>query len=67
MVLIVLSVALQAGQKVDNLYEDFRDGQKLLLLLELLTESKLVQTCMYMYNITNLKVHFGTHFDICAV
>ena len=33
---------LQAGQKVENLYEDFKDGSKLLLLLELLTNEKLV-------------------------
>lgn len=32
---------LKAGQKVDDLYVDFRNGQKLLLLLELLTDVKL--------------------------
>ena len=34
----------QAGQKVENLYEDFKDGSKLLILLELLTNEKLVCT-----------------------
>ena len=32
----------QAGQKIENLYEDLKDGSKLLLLLELLTNEKLV-------------------------
>ncbi len=32
---------MQAGQKINDLYEDFKDGTKLLLLLELLTGDKL--------------------------
>lgn len=32
----------QVGQKIDDLYQDFRDGNKLLLLLELLCNVKLV-------------------------
>lgn len=37
----LLLVLPQAGQKINDLYEDFKDGTKLLLLLELLTETKL--------------------------
>ena len=33
----------QVGQKIDDLYQDFRDGNKLLLLLELLCNVKLVR------------------------
>ncbi len=36
-----LDPSLQAGQKINDLYEDFKDGTKLLLLLELLTGEKL--------------------------
>ena len=40
-------VKLQAGQKIEDLYEDFKDGSKLLLLLELLTDEKLVCECVH--------------------
>ena len=39
-----LALLLQAGHKVVDVYEEFRDGSKLLLLLELLTGNKLVST-----------------------
>ncbi len=35
-------LSVQAGQKVKDLAEDFKDGTKLILLLELLTNEKLV-------------------------
>ena len=40
---------MQAGQKVENLYEDFKDGSKLLLLLELLTNEKLVCNVIFVF------------------
>lgn len=39
---VIVIVHMQAGQKVIDVYEDFKDGSKLLLLLELLTGDKLV-------------------------
>ena len=35
-------MSLQVGQKVNDLYEDLRDGSRLLMLIELLTGEKLV-------------------------
>ena len=37
----VNSILRQGGQKISDLYEDLKDGQKLILLLELLTGQKL--------------------------
>ena len=38
----VCFTSLQVGQKVNDLYEDLRDGSRLLMLIELLTGEKLV-------------------------
>ena len=40
----VFCSVLQAGMKVTDINEDFKDGIKLLVLLELLTGEKLVRT-----------------------
>lgn len=37
-----LSLHVQVGQKVNDLYEDLRDGSRLLMLIELFTGEKLV-------------------------
>ena len=38
----ICSPSLQVGQKVNDLYEDLRDGSRLLMLIELFTGEKLV-------------------------
>ena len=44
LILSCFCVILQGGQRVTDIYEDFKDGTKLLLLLELLTGEKLVNS-----------------------
>ena len=52
----ICSPSLQVGQKVNDLYEDLRDGSRLLMLIELFTGEKLVPNmgmrhCTYYYTV----------------